>query len=174
MMPDMDASLHKLPGRESPSHRYVTMSGCASSGQLRSGSSPMRNTTPSRESCFHRMKRIMRITRTSGCPFFLRTWIYTTLGVAGAWRLWITHRTARIDALRWLLLAAFLILPRWISMATLEPTEPRYVVEFSAFLSVLGGIPISCFFGANEISVVDRICRVKDPDMKAINGPFRA
>ena len=55
-------------------------------------------------------------------------------------------------------------------MATLEPTEPRYVVEFSAFLSVLGGIPISCFFGANQISVVDRICRVKDPDMEAIIG----
>jgi hypothetical protein len=88
--------------------------------------------------------------------------------------LWITYRTARIDALRWLLLAAFLILPRWIYMATLEHTEPRYVVEFSASLSVLGGIAISCFFGTNEISVADRIYRVKDPDMKAINGPFRA
>ena len=77
---------------------------------------------------------------------------------------------ARIHAIRWLLLAAFLILPRWIYMATLEHTEPRYVVEFFPFLSVLGGIAISCFFGANQISVVDRICRVKDPDMEAING----
>ena len=100
---------------------------------------------------------------------FTPPWVLLEHGV-----LWITHRTARIDAIRWLLLAAFLILPRWIYMATLEHTEPRYVVEFFPFLSVLGGIAISCFFGANEISVVDRICRVKDPDMKAINGPFRA
>ena len=55
-------------------------------------------------------------------------------------------------------------------MATLEHTEPRYVVELFPFLSVLGGIAISCFFGANQISVVDRICRVKDPEMEAING----
>ena len=81
--------------------------------------------------------------------FFLLTLIYTTLGVAGAWLLWITYRGARIDAIRWLLLAAFLILPRWIYMATLEHTEPRYVVEFFPFLSVLGGIAISCFFGVN-------------------------
>jgi hypothetical protein len=101
--------------------------------------------------------------------FFLLTLIYTTLGVAGAWLLWITYRVARIDAIRWLLLAAFLILPRWICMATLEHTEPRYVVEFFPFLSVLGGIAISCFFGANQISVVDRICRVKDSEMEAIN-----
>ena len=72
--------------------------------------------------------------------FFLLTLIYTTLGVAGAWLLWITYRGVRIDAIRWLLLAAFLILPRWIYMATLEHPEPRYVVEFFPFLSVLGGI----------------------------------
>ena len=72
--------------------------------------------------------------------FFLLTLIYTSLGVAGAWLLWITYRGVRIDAIRWSLLAAFLILPRWIYMATLEHTEPRYVVEFFPFLSVLGGI----------------------------------
>jgi len=48
--------------------------------------------------------------------FVLLTLIYTTLGVAGAWLLWMTYRVARIDAIRWLLLAAFLILPRWIYM----------------------------------------------------------
>ena len=70
-----------------------------------------------------------------------------------------------------LLLAAFLILPRWIYMATLEHTEPRYLVEFFPFLSVLGGIAISRFFGANQISAPeDRIGRVKDPDMEAIIG----
>jgi hypothetical protein len=46
--------------------------------------------------------------------FVLLTLIYTTLGVAGAWLLWMTYGVARIDAIRWLLLAAFLILPRWI------------------------------------------------------------
>ena len=102
--------------------------------------------------------------------FFLLTWIYTTLGIAGAWLLWITYRGARIDAVRWLLLSAFLILPRWIYMATLEHTEPRYVVELFPFLSVLGGIAISGFFGAYQLSVVDRLCRVKNPDMEAING----
>ena len=106
--------------------------------------------------------------------FFLLTWIYTTLGVAGAWLSWTTYRVARIDAIRWLLLAAFLILPRWIYMATLEHTEPRYVVEFFPFLSVFGGIAISCFFGANQIHAVDRIYRVKDPDVEAINGRLSA
>jgi hypothetical protein len=81
--------------------------------------------------------------------FFLLTWTYTIVGVAGAWFLWKTDRGARRDAIRWLLLAAFLILSRWIYMATLEHTEPRYVVEFFPFLSVLGGIAISRCFGAH-------------------------
>ena len=103
--------------------------------------------------------------------FFLLTSIYTTLGVAGAWTLWKANGAARLEAIRWLLLAAFLILPRWIYMATLEHTEPRYLVEFFPFLSVLGGIAISRFFGANQISAPeDRIGRVKDPDMEAIIG----
>lgn len=104
----------------------------------------------------------------------LVTWIRTTLGVAGAWLLWMTYKVARIDAIRWLLLAAFLTLSRWIYMATLEHTEPRYVVEFFPFLSVLGGFAISCFFGANQIHAVARIYRAKDPDMKAINGRLSA
>ena len=69
MTPDIDAGFAQIARQRIAVHRYVTMSGCPLSGQLRSGSSPMRNTTPSRESCFHWMKWIMRITRTSGCPF---------------------------------------------------------------------------------------------------------
>ena len=82
--------------------------------------------------------------------FFLLTLIYTIAGRCRSMAFMeVTYRVARMDAIRWLLLAAFLILPRWIYMATLEHTEPRYVVEFFPFLSVLGGIAISCFFGAN-------------------------
>ena len=106
---------------------------------------------PFRVSCFRPMKWRMGITRTPGCLFFLLTLTYTILGVAGAWLLWTTYRVPRRDAILWLLLATFLILPRWIYMATLEHTEPRYLVEFFPFLSVLGGIAISCFFGANQI-----------------------
>jgi Dolichyl-phosphate-mannose-protein mannosyltransferase len=103
--------------------------------------------------------------------FFLLTLSYTIAGVAGAGTLWKTNGVARPDAIRSLLLAALLILPRWIYMATLEHTEPRYVVEFFPFLSVLGGIAISCFFGANQTGVLeDQVRGVKDPDMEAING----
>ena len=95
--------------------------------------------------------------------FFLLTWSYTIAGVAGAWTLWKANGVARLDAIRWLLLVAFLIVPRWIYMATLEHTEPRYVVEFFPFLTALGGIAISCFFGAKQTSALeDRICRLKD------------
>ena len=78
--------------------------------------------------------------------FFLLTLTYSIAGVAGAWILWKGDRVGGRDAIRWLLLTAFLILPRWIYMATLEHTEPRYVVEFFPFLSVLGGIAISSFW----------------------------
>jgi hypothetical protein len=69
--------------------------------------------------------------------FFLLTWIYTIVGVAGAWCLWKIEGVARVNTIRWLLLTAFLILPRWIYMATLEHTAPRYVVEFFLFLACL-------------------------------------
>ncbi len=79
--------------------------------------------------------------------FFLLTLTYSIAGVAGAWILWKGDRVGGRDAIRWLLLTAFLILPRWIYMATLEHTEPRYLVEFFPLLSVLGGIAISSFWG---------------------------
>jgi hypothetical protein len=68
------------------------------------------------------------------------TWIYTLLGLAGAWLLW---RSRNFGARRWLLLAALLIFIRLGFFATLENPEPRYVVEFFPFLAALGGIAIA-------------------------------
>jgi Dolichyl-phosphate-mannose-protein mannosyltransferase len=82
--------------------------------------------------------------------FSLLTWTYTIVGVAGAWFLWRTDGSARKYAILWLLLATLLILPRWVYMSTLEHTEPRYVVEFFPFLSVLGGLAISRLFGKHQ------------------------
>jgi hypothetical protein len=105
--------------------------------------------------------------------FFLLTWTYTIVGVAGACFLWKTDRIARRDAIRWLLLAAFLILPRWIYMATLEHTEPRYVVEFFPFLSVLGGIAISCCFGAHQTSTLGiGRCEAPRGDQRRTTSPW--
>ena len=115
-------------------HRCVTMSGCRLSGQLRSGFVPHAQYYPFQGELFPLDEMDHENYQDLWLPiFFLLTLIYTTLGVAGAWLLWITYRVARIHAIRWLLLAAFLILPRWIYMATLEHTEPRYVVEFFPF-----------------------------------------
>jgi hypothetical protein len=68
------------------------------------------------------------------------TSVYTLLGLLGGWLLW---RSREFAARRWLLLVALLILLRLAFFATLENPEPRYVVEFFPFLSVLGGIAIA-------------------------------
>jgi 4-amino-4-deoxy-L-arabinose transferase-like glycosyltransferase len=60
------------------------------------------------------------------------TWIYTLLGVVGAWLMW------RQNARRWLLLAALIIFLRLGFFATLENPEPRYTVEIFPFLILLG------------------------------------
>jgi hypothetical protein len=67
------------------------------------------------------------------------TGVYTLLGGLGGWLLW---RSRRFAARRWLLLALLIIFPRLAFFATLENPEPRYVVEFFPFLSILGGIAI--------------------------------
>lgn len=72
--------------------------------------------------------------------FATLTWIYTLLGVAGAWLLW---RSRDFVGRRWVVLAALLILPRIAFFSTLENPEPRYVVEVFPFLAVLGGIAIT-------------------------------
>ncbi|HVS81680.1 MAG TPA: glycosyltransferase family 39 protein [Pyrinomonadaceae bacterium] len=68
------------------------------------------------------------------------TGAYTLLGILGGWLLW---RSGKFAARRWLLLAALVIFLRLAFFATLENPEPRYVVEFFPFLSVLGGIAIA-------------------------------
>jgi 4-amino-4-deoxy-L-arabinose transferase-like glycosyltransferase len=68
------------------------------------------------------------------------TGLYTLLGGLGGWLLWRSRKSA---ARRWLLLALLIIFLRLAFFATLENPEPRYVVEFFPFLSVLGGIAIS-------------------------------
>ena len=68
------------------------------------------------------------------------TAIYTLLGLAGAWLLWDSRNFA---ARRWLLLVSLAIVLRLILFSSMENPEPRYLVEFFPFLSVMGGIAIA-------------------------------
>ncbi|HEV8590386.1 MAG TPA: hypothetical protein VGQ72_16070, partial [Pyrinomonadaceae bacterium] len=65
------------------------------------------------------------------------TAVYTLLGLLGAWSLW---RTRKLDTRRWLLLVTLAIFLRLMLFSFLENPEPRYLVEFFPFLSVLGGL----------------------------------
>ena len=67
------------------------------------------------------------------------TGVYTVLGLLGGWLLW---RSGKLAGRRWLLLAGLIIFLRLAFFSTLENPEPRYVVEFFPFLSILGGIAI--------------------------------
>lgn len=74
-------------------------------------------------------------------PFFTAlTWLYTFLGIAGAWFLWISRKPG---ARRWLLLALLITFTRLAFLSSLENPEPRYVVEIFPFLSILGGIAVA-------------------------------
>ncbi|HYX42724.1 MAG TPA: hypothetical protein VE821_13550, partial [Pyrinomonadaceae bacterium] len=77
--------------------------------------------------------------------FALLTWVYTLLGLAGAWFLWRDKAGA---GWRWVLLATLLTLPRLIFLSTLENPEPRYVVEIFPMLAVLGGIALGTTISA--------------------------
>jgi hypothetical protein len=68
------------------------------------------------------------------------TAVYTLLGLAGGWLLWGSEKFA---ARRWLLLTALAIVLRLVLFSSMENPEPRYLVEFFPFLSVLGGIAIA-------------------------------
>jgi hypothetical protein len=68
------------------------------------------------------------------------TVLYTLLGLAGSWVLW---RARSFDARRWLMLVVLAILLRLMLFSSLENPEPRYLVEFFPFLSILGGIAIA-------------------------------
>ena len=72
--------------------------------------------------------------------FACLTGIYTLLGLAGAWLLWDSRQSA---ARRWLLLVSLAIVLRLILFSSLENPEPRYLVEFFPFLTILGGIAIA-------------------------------
>jgi uncharacterized membrane protein YfcA len=68
--------------------------------------------------------------------------VYTVLGLAGGLLLcWSRKRGAR----RWFLLAGLAIFLRLALFSSLENPEPRYLVEFFPFLSILGGIAIARF-----------------------------
>ena len=63
-------------------------------------------------------------------PFFmLLTVYYTCLGLIGGWLMW-RDKPSR----RWLLMLALLIVPRLAFLASMENPEPRYIVEFFAFV----------------------------------------
>src|SRR5712692_4497806 len=68
------------------------------------------------------------------------TGAYTLLGLLGGWLLWSSGKSA---ARRWLLLVSLIIFLRLAFFSTLENPEPRYVVEFFPFLSILGGIGLA-------------------------------
>jgi len=68
------------------------------------------------------------------------TWIYTLLGVFGAWLMW---RSRDSNARRWLLMAALLMFLRLGFFATLENPEPRYTVELFPFLILLAAAGLS-------------------------------
>jgi hypothetical protein len=68
------------------------------------------------------------------------TAVFTLLGLAGGWLLWSSGKPA---ARRYLLMAALAILLRLILFSSMENPEPRYLVEFFPFLSILGGIAIA-------------------------------
>ena len=72
--------------------------------------------------------------------FFALVCAYTVLGLVGLWRLARQPAPGRAEAWRWLALVVLIVVPRWIYLATLENTEPRYMVEVFPFLCVLGGL----------------------------------
>jgi hypothetical protein len=67
--------------------------------------------------------------------FMFLTLLYTALGLAGAWLMWLDKRSRG-----WLLLLALLIIPRLAFLTSMENPEPRYVVEFFAFVIAAGSI----------------------------------
>ena len=71
--------------------------------------------------------------------FAALTAVYTLLGLAGAWLVWVSRSSA---ARIFLLLTVLAILLRVILFSAMENPEPRYLVEFFPFLSILGGIAI--------------------------------
>jgi hypothetical protein len=61
--------------------------------------------------------------------------LYTALGVAGVFVMWRDKQSRR-----WLLLMGLLIIPRLVLLSSMENPEPRYTVEFFAFVIVAGSL----------------------------------
>ena len=68
------------------------------------------------------------------------TALYSLWGLAGGL---VLSRAKRFGARRWLLLATLAMLLRLVLFSSIENPEPRYLVEFFPFLSVLGGIAMA-------------------------------
>lgn len=67
--------------------------------------------------------------------FMLLTIVFSLLGLAGGWVLWRDPASRR-----WVLLLALLIIPRLAFLTSMENPEPRYVVEFFAFVIAAGSL----------------------------------
>lgn len=70
--------------------------------------------------------------------FVCLTLLYTGLGFSGAWLLW-RYKSSRA----WLLMLALLIAPRLALLASMENPEPRYTVEFFAFVIAAGSLTMT-------------------------------
>ena len=70
--------------------------------------------------------------------FVSLTWIYTLLALAGAVLMWLDKSSRR-----WLLLLALLVIPRLAFLTSMENPEPRYVVEFFAFIIAVASIALA-------------------------------
>lgn len=88
--------------------------------------------------------------------FALLTFLFTSLGLIGAWLMW-RDKPSR----RWLLLLALLIVPRLALLARMENPEPRYVVEFFAFVAAAAGLATSTSFDLLH-SKIKRLLRQRD------------
>jgi dolichyl-phosphate-mannose-protein mannosyltransferase len=70
--------------------------------------------------------------------FMFLTLLYTLLCAGGVWVMWQDKQSRRC-----LLLLGLLIIPRFAFLATMENPEPRYVVEFFAFVLAVGSLSLT-------------------------------
>lgn len=73
--------------------------------------------------------------------FAFLTLFYTCVGLIGGCLIW-RDKPSR----RWLLLIALLIVPRLVLLARMENPEPRYVVEFFAFVAATGALALTAAY----------------------------
>jgi len=70
--------------------------------------------------------------------FMFLTLLYTALGVGGIGVMWKDKQSRRC-----LLLLGLLIIPRFAFLTTMENPEPRYVVEYFAFVAAVGSLSLT-------------------------------